>query len=123
MQCIPIIKKGAGKLASYFWHAVKMNSYTLDYTLKYHMHARPCSILHQLISKYRNNYDGIMLYMKKGDEEVDAYSVLNSLMLGAAKGEQVIFKIEGNHPKRDLESILHGIIEEFEILSNDVKGP
>jgi len=55
------------------------------------MHARPAAVFVQTVQKY----PGTEVFVKKGEREVNARSLLSILGLGAAKGDTLTIRSEG----------------------------
>lgn len=86
-----------------------MGEYIKDYVLECHLHARPSSMLYQSFMEYQKTYEGIKLYVKNGDEEVQA-QVMSLLTLGAPKGTKISLRLEGDFPRKSLEEVVNGLI-------------
>jgi len=55
------------------------------------LHARPAAVL----VKTAQQFEGTEVFVKKGDREVSARSLLSVLGLGVAKGDEIAIRCEG----------------------------
>lgn len=64
------------------------------------LHARPASMLVQLAMKFQST-----IKVEKDEFIVDAKSIMGIMMLAAAKGTELLFKIEGPDEEEALNKI------------------
>ena len=61
------------------------------------LHARSAALFVQIANKFRSN-----IKIEKDGQEVNGNSILNVMMLAAAKGTQLILRIEGEDEEKAL---------------------
>ena len=73
------------------------------------MHARPASLLVE-----RANRHPCEILIRKGNREVNAKSILGVLTLGAACGETVTLRVDGESPETEHRALddLHALFSE-----------
>lgn len=65
------------------------------------LHARPATTLVQTA----NRFQGTDIFVRKGDKEVSARSMLSILSLGAAAGETITIRCQGPQENEAMEAI------------------
>lgn len=78
-----------------------MVSETVTITNDTGLHARPAGALVSYVKQYSNN-----IYLRKGEKQIDASSVLKVMMLGATKGTEIEVIVEGENEKDVLKSVV-----------------
>lgn len=74
---------------------------TVEIRNKSGLHARPAAILVQEAGKH-----ACKLWVKKGDYEVDAKSILGIMSLAVSAGETITVKADGSDEKEALASLV-----------------
>ncbi|CCC57770.1 HPr family phosphocarrier protein [Caloramator australicus] len=64
------------------------------------LHARPASILVKEAMKFKSN-----IYLIKNNKEYNAKSIMNVMAMGAAMGDEIRIKAEGEDEKEAINSL------------------
>lgn len=65
------------------------------------LHARPASVFVQTVQKF----PGTDVYVRKGEREVNARSLLSVLSLGISQGESITIRCQGPQENEALEAL------------------
>ena len=77
-----------------------MKELTVKIPFKEGLHARPASELAQVCQVIESD-----IVLTKGDRDVDPKSILGIMTLGAAYGDEVIFKVTGSDEDKAIETL------------------
>ncbi|MDR2177486.1 MAG: HPr family phosphocarrier protein [Treponema sp.] len=73
------------------------------------IHARPAALLVQAINKFKCN-----VYLEKGNDRINAKSIMGVITLGAGYGTQLTIRAEGEDETQAVEAIVRLFESKFE---------
>jgi len=83
---------------------------TVTVTNRHGLHARPALVIVKTVQKY-----DAQVTIHKGNQIVDAASILDLLSLGAAQGTELVLSAEGRQAEEVLDDLVHLFDVEFEV--------
>ena len=73
------------------------------------LHARPATLFVKVASKYQSE-----VTLSKNGREVNGKSIMGVMMLAAAKGSELILKVDGPDEEKALQSLVELFEKKFE---------
>jgi phosphotransferase system HPr (HPr) family protein len=87
---------------------------TVAVTNQHGLHARPCLVIVKTVQKY-----DAQVTIRRGNQIVDAASILDLLSLGATQGTELVLSAKGRQAEEVIDALAQQFDAEFEI---DYKG-
>jgi len=78
------------------------------------LHARPCSVIVDVVGRHRAN-----VTVQKGSQTVDASSMLELMALAASQGTELVLSATGPDAAEVLEALAHLFAKEFGVAYTD----
>jgi len=87
---------------------------TVTVTNRHGLHARPSLIIVKTVRKYDSR-----VTIRRGNQIVDAASILELMSLGAGQGTELVLSASGPQAKEVLDALVHLFDVEFEVDYHD----